>query len=133
MKKGMTMEGIAAGNFAKTTQTLANKAADKVQAGIHGAQDSVAGGANAVSSTVTNAREKVVPVLRQGSGRAQTTAQQGFDALGDIAGQARDMAAGTAESIISYTKRNPVQALAIAVASGALLFAAVKAFRTYRD
>jgi hypothetical protein len=34
---------------------------------------------------------------------------------------------------VSYTKRNPVQALAIAAASGALIYAAMRAFRSYRD
>src|ERR1700744_1409098 len=98
----MMMESTAAGDFAKTTQTLADKAADKVQTGIHGAQESVADAASALSSGATKAREKALPALRQASGRAQGTAQQGFDALSDIADQARDMAAGTAESIISY-------------------------------
>lgn len=46
---------------------------------------------------------------------------------------ARDMAAGTADSIVSYTKKNPVKALAIAAASGAILYAAIKASRSYRD
>jgi ElaB/YqjD/DUF883 family membrane-anchored ribosome-binding protein len=48
-------------------------------------------------------------------------------------GNLRDMAASTADSIISYTKRNPLQALAIAAASGALLYVEMKALRSYRD
>lgn len=62
-----------------------------------------------------------------------TAAGKGFDTISDIADQARDLAASTADSIVSYTKRNPVQALAIAAASGALLYVALKVLRSYRE
>jgi ElaB/YqjD/DUF883 family membrane-anchored ribosome-binding protein len=111
----MTMESTIATNFPKTSQALAEKAADKAQAGIRSAQESVREAGNALS------------------GRAQAKAQQGFDAVSDVADQARDMAASTADAIVSYTKRNPVQALAIAAAAGALLYGAMKALRSYRE
>jgi ElaB/YqjD/DUF883 family membrane-anchored ribosome-binding protein len=94
------MESTVTENFAKTSHALADKAANQVQAGIHG---------------------------------AQSRAQQSLDAISDITDQARDMAANATDSIVSYTKKNPVRALAIAAASGAILYAAVKAFRSYRD
>jgi len=47
--------------------------------------------------------------------------------------QAREAASAGSDSIVAYTKANPVKALAIAVASGALLYAAVKAFTPPRD
>jgi ElaB/YqjD/DUF883 family membrane-anchored ribosome-binding protein len=84
--EGMTMESTVAGNFARTTQALADKATDKVQGGID-----------------------------------------------DIAGQTRDAAAYAADSILSYTKKNPATALAIAAASGVVLYAAIRALRSSRD
>jgi hypothetical protein len=45
----------------------------------------------------------------------------------------RDTAADTFGSVISYTKKNPATALAVAVASGALLFALVKVLAPSRD
>ena len=87
------METTVAGNFARTTQALADKATDKVQGGIHSAQG----------------------------------------AINDIAGQARDVAANAADSIVSYTKKNPATALAIAAASGVVLYAAIRALRSSRD
>jgi ElaB/YqjD/DUF883 family membrane-anchored ribosome-binding protein len=129
----MTMESSAAGSFAKTSQSLADKATDKVQAGIRSAQQSAKDAGDALASKVTDVHDKAVPAIRSASGRAQSTIQQGFDAVSDIADQARDMAANTADSIIRYTKRNPVQALAVAAASGALLYVAIKALRSYRD
>ena len=127
------MESTATGNFAKTSQALADKAADKVHAGIRSAQQSAKDTGDSLSSQVADVHDKAVPVIRNASSRAQSTMQQGFDTVSDIADQARDMAASTADSIVSYTKRNPVQALAIAAASGALLYVAIKALRAYRD
>jgi ElaB/YqjD/DUF883 family membrane-anchored ribosome-binding protein len=129
----MTMESSTAGNFAKTSQALADKASDKAQAGIRSAQQSAKDAGDSLASKVSEVHDKAVPVIRNAGSRAQSTLQQGFDTVSDIAGQARDMAATTADSIVSYTKRNPVQALAIAAASGALLYVAIKALRSYRD
>jgi ElaB/YqjD/DUF883 family membrane-anchored ribosome-binding protein len=129
----MTMESSAAGNFGKTSQALADKASDKIQAGIRSAQQSAKDAGDSLASKVSEVHDKAVPVIRNAGSRAQSTLQQGFDTVSDIAGQARDMAATTADSIVSYTKRNPVQALAIAAASGALLYVALKALRSYRD
>jgi ElaB/YqjD/DUF883 family membrane-anchored ribosome-binding protein len=129
----MTMESSVAGNFAKTSQALADKATDKVEAGIRSVQQSVQEAGDSISSRVTDVHDRAVPVIRKTGARAQSTVQQGFDAVSDIADQARDMAAGAADSIVRYTKRNPLQALAIAAASGALLYVAMKALRSYRD
>jgi ElaB/YqjD/DUF883 family membrane-anchored ribosome-binding protein len=129
----MTMESTAAGNFAKTSQALADKATDKVQAGIRSAQQSAKETGDSLSSKVAEVHDNAVPVIRNAARRAQSATQQSLDAFGDIAGQARDMAADAADSIVSYTKRNPLQALALAAASGALLYVAMKAFRSYRD
>jgi ElaB/YqjD/DUF883 family membrane-anchored ribosome-binding protein len=127
----MTMESTVAGNFAKTSQALADKATDKVQAGIRSAQQSAKNAGDSLSSTVSH--DKAMPVIRKASRQARSAVQQGFDAVSDIADQARDMVVSTAGSVVSYTKRNPVQALAIAAASGALIYVAMKALRSYRD
>lgn len=126
------MESTIAGNFAKTSQALADNAADQLQAGVHGAQEWKDAG-NALSSTLTDVRDKSVPLIRKIGGRAQSAAKQSLGAISDIADQASHMAAGTADSIVRYTKKNPMKALAIAAASGALLYAVMKASRFYRD
>jgi hypothetical protein len=59
--------------------------------------------------------------------------KQALDAITDMASQARDVASNASESIVAYTKKNPVKALVIAAASGALLYAAIKARSPSRD
>ena len=75
------------------------------------------------------AADKVTKVV----GRAQSMGRQGMDTISDVASQARDVALNTSDSIVAYTQNNPVKALAIAAASGALLYAAIKTLTPSRD
>ena len=127
------MESTVAGNFARTTQALADKAADKVQGGIHSAQETAKDAGDALSSKVADVHTITTPLIRKASSRARSTVQQSLGAIDDIAGQAREAAANAADSIVSYTKKNPATALAIAAASGVVLYAAIRALRSSRD
>jgi len=113
-------------NFAKTSQALADQAADKAQSAIHSAQSSVQTVGDTLSNKISDVRPKV-------GRRVQSAAQQSLDAVSDFAGQARDFAGDAVDSIASYTKKNPLQALAIAAAAGALIYAATRTYRNYRD
>jgi ElaB/YqjD/DUF883 family membrane-anchored ribosome-binding protein len=118
----MTMESTTPANFAKMSQSLADTTTDKAYAGIRGAQDSV-----------KDAADKAAPLIRKAGDRAQSTMRQGFDAINDFAGQARDAATSATDSVVGYTKANPLKALAIAAASGALIYTAIRSLRTFRD
>jgi ElaB/YqjD/DUF883 family membrane-anchored ribosome-binding protein len=79
------------------------------------------------SSKLENATSKVSDALSSGSKRVQSMGKQGLDAITDMTSQARDVAADAGDSIVAYTKKNPVKALTIAATAGALLYAAIKA------
>jgi hypothetical protein len=127
------MENSTTSNFAKTGQGLADKATDKAQSGIRGAQDTVKDVGNALSSKLQDVRSEAGTAVNRGSKRVQSMGKQGLDAVTDMASQAGDMASNATESIVAYTKKNPVMALAVAAASGALLYAAIKALSPSRD
>jgi ElaB/YqjD/DUF883 family membrane-anchored ribosome-binding protein len=127
------MENSITNNFAKTSQALADKAADKAQAGIRGAQDTAKDAGNALSGKIDELRAEAGPALSDASNRARSAARQGWDSITDTARQARDVTSNAADSIVNYTKNNPATALAIAAAAGALIYAAVKAFAPSRD
>jgi ElaB/YqjD/DUF883 family membrane-anchored ribosome-binding protein len=127
------MENSITNNFAKSGQALADKAADRVQSGIRSAQDTATDAGNALSGKIDDLRTEAGPVLNKASDRARSTARQGWDSITDTARQARDVTSNAADSIVDYTKKNPVTALAIAAASGALLYAAVKILTPSRD
>jgi ElaB/YqjD/DUF883 family membrane-anchored ribosome-binding protein len=107
------MESSIASSFAKTGQALADKAVRKVQDGMDTANDAGA----AVAKT---------------SDRVQSAAKRGLNTLADMATDARDFASDASDSILSFTKENPMKSLAIAAASGALIYAAFKAVRFSR-
>jgi ElaB/YqjD/DUF883 family membrane-anchored ribosome-binding protein len=87
------------------------------------------GFAKNAQTVADKAADKVTKVVD----RAQSMGRQGMDTISDVASQARDVASNTSDSIVAYTKNNPVKALAIAVASGALLYAAIKTLTPPRD
>jgi ElaB/YqjD/DUF883 family membrane-anchored ribosome-binding protein len=101
------MENSITGNLAKNAQTIADKFDDL--------------------------RGDAAPALKKAVSRAQSMSRQGIDAISDMAIQARDTASNASDSLVAYTGKNPVTALAIAVASGALLYAAVKALIPSRE
>jgi len=86
-----------------------------------------------MADKVDDLRGEAVPALNKAVSRAQAMGRQSIDAIGDLASQARDAAANASDSVVAYTRRNPVTALAIAAASGALLYAAIKALTPSRD
>jgi ElaB/YqjD/DUF883 family membrane-anchored ribosome-binding protein len=127
------MDNSTTSGFVKNGQTVADKAADKVEGGIRDARHAVKEAGTTVSSKVDDLRSDANPVLTKVVGRAQSMGRQGMDTISDVASQARDVASNTSDSIVAYTKNNPVKALAIAVASGALLYAAIKTLTPSRD
>jgi ElaB/YqjD/DUF883 family membrane-anchored ribosome-binding protein len=127
------MESSVTSNLVKNGQTLADKAADKVQGGIRDAQHVAAQSGAALSSTVDELRSDAGPAMKRVVGRVQSMSRHGMDAVSDMASQVRDVASTTSDSIVAYTKKNPATALAIAAASGALIYAAIRAVRPSRD
>jgi ElaB/YqjD/DUF883 family membrane-anchored ribosome-binding protein len=127
------MESSVTGSFVKNGQTSADNAAHKAQSGIRAAQETAQEVANTLSKKVDHVSSEAGPALSKVAARAQSMGRQGIDAISDMASQARDAASDATDSIVSYTKKNPVKALAIAAASGALLYAAIKALTPQRD
>jgi ElaB/YqjD/DUF883 family membrane-anchored ribosome-binding protein len=109
------VESSIAGNLPKNAQTLAKDVGSKL------------------SSKAEELRDDAGSVLTKTVGRAQAMGRQGFDAVSDAAQRAQEIASDTSDSIIRYTKRNPVKAILIAAASGALLLSVIQLLRSDRD
>ena len=86
-----------------------------------------------ITDKVDDLRGDVTSALTKAASRAQSMGRQSIDAISEVASQARDVASNASDSIVAYTKKNPVTALAIAAASGALLYAVIKALTPSRD
>jgi ElaB/YqjD/DUF883 family membrane-anchored ribosome-binding protein len=87
----------------------------------------------AVTSKVDEIRSEATAGFRQAAARAQAMGKQGIDAATEFAGRARDTVSSASQSVIDYTRENPVKALAIAAVAGALLVTITKAIKASRD
>ena len=124
---------ITEANLGQKTRALADTTTQKVQSGIRSAEEFVSDATDAVSQAARGVQIDAAPHIRNSAHRAKSTAQRAIDAASDITQEMRDRAVDTSDSIVEYTKQNPVKALAIAAASGALLYMAIKSLRSYRD
>jgi ElaB/YqjD/DUF883 family membrane-anchored ribosome-binding protein len=127
------MENSVTGNLPKNAQTVADKAADKVQGGIRDAQHAAKEAGAALSTKVEELRSDAGSTLTKAVDRAQSIGRQGIDAVSDAAQRTREVASDATDSIIRYTKKNPIKALMLAAASGALLLSLVKVLKPSRD
>ena len=100
------MENVSSpGEFLEQGESVADKTATTLQNGIDSA-------ASTLSETVESVRAQINPIV----GKVGSAAQQAWDAT-----------VAMSDSVVTYTRQNPVKALAIAVASGALLSTLLRA------
>jgi ElaB/YqjD/DUF883 family membrane-anchored ribosome-binding protein len=97
------------------------------------AQDMAKNVGAVLSSKLEDVRNEAGTVINRGSKRAQSASKQGLDAITEMADQARYVASNAVNSIAAYTKKKPVTALALAAASGVVLYAMIKALTPSRD
>ena len=108
-------------NFGSQTQDLADKAAEKVQSGIRTAKDTTNQVADRLSDTVEAARSSAGPRIAKAADRVQSVANQTIDSFGAATRKVRATAADVGDSVISYTRDNPVKVILISAAVGALI------------
>jgi ElaB/YqjD/DUF883 family membrane-anchored ribosome-binding protein len=120
-------------DIAKQGQDLADRAADKVQSGIDNARQTGHAVSDKFSSAVETARSQAGPTIKKTADQAQTLLGQGMDSAKAAAQQVRDSAAQASESIVNFTRENPVKAILIAAASGALVATLLNAISRSRD
>ena len=109
------MEDSISSDLVKNGQALADKAADKVQGSIR------------------DAKQAAGPAVDNAINRVRSMGRQGMEAVGDAAQRTRDAASYASDSIVTYTRENPVKALLIAAASGALLLSLLNVIKSTRD
>lgn len=120
-------------DFANKGQAIADKAADKVQGGISDARSAANSTASNLSNRVESARSNTGSALSNVADQANGLLTRGLNAVGDATQRVQDTLADTQDSIVTYTKENPVKALLIAAASGAVLVSLIRALTPSRD
>ena len=120
-------------NFGKQGQELADKTADKVQSGIRTAQDAAKRGADRLSEGVENARRNAGPTLAKTTDQVQSVANQAMDSLNSASKRVRATVADVGDSVVTYAQDNPVKAILIAAAVGAIIATAVTTLSRSQD
>jgi ElaB/YqjD/DUF883 family membrane-anchored ribosome-binding protein len=117
----MTMD--TTGNFpnAGGSPTATDKAADSLKDGIRSAQQGFGQVASSAVGKVDQLRDEATPALEKARAKAQELGQKGADALSDASKQLRDRALEASDAAAAYAKDEPMKALLIAAAAGALL------------
>ena len=116
-------------DFSKHGQELADKAANKLQGGIQDTKRTVNLAADQLSSKADQLRSETKPMIRKAAQQTKVFAQS----VGDATQRIRDAASQASESVTEYAKENPVKAMLIAAASGAVLATLVHTFSRSRD
>jgi ElaB/YqjD/DUF883 family membrane-anchored ribosome-binding protein len=127
------MENPISSDLTKNGQALADKAADKVQGGIREAKHAATEAGAALSHKADELRHDVGPAINKAIDRVRSVGRQGREAVGDAAQRTLDAASDASDSIVKYTRKNPIKALLIAAASGALLLSLLNVLKSTRD
>jgi ElaB/YqjD/DUF883 family membrane-anchored ribosome-binding protein len=109
-------------NFGKHGQEFADKAADKLQSGIRNAKDAANRAGDSSGQFIGKAADQV-----------QSAASQAMDSLNTATQKARATASDVGDSVVSYTRDNPVTTILISAAAGALIATVVSALLPSRD
>lgn len=117
------MDNYGKDSFANNAQALTDMTADKVQSGIRDAKQ----GANSAASTASSKVESLRSGAAHAIDKASDQAHGMLDTVSGAAQKAKDFASDTQDSVVAYTRQQPVKALLIAAAAGAGLVTVIRA------
>lgn len=102
-------------------KSTASKAADTLQDGVYGAQRLAYTVIDAVAEKVASTQSNLPPAVEKVTDQAHKLMQQGREMVQGSAQLARDKAVDLSDQVVSYTKDEPVKAMLMAAAAGAVL------------
>ena len=115
-------------------QDMADKAAGTAQSAIGSTQRAADSALNTLSSKVDDLKNQAAPMINKVSTQAQAAAQRGIEAVRDTSQQLRERAMRASDSAVGYVKDEPIKAMLIAAATGAVLMGLVALMsRSSRD
>jgi hypothetical protein len=125
--------------FSSKVEALGEKAHDLVATATDNAKGGISAGSQIVDAAVDGisdrmdqVRRSAAPVVKRAKRQAGVLLEQTGDILSDVSDRAIETAADISKSLVSYTKRNPITALLLALGAGALLISAAKSIRSQR-
>lgn len=108
-----------------TSNPLSDRAAEAADHAIKAGQRVANDALDGLSGTVQDMRHQAAPLLNRVSEQAASMTEHGVHAIRDSAEHLRERAVRASDSTLNYVKHEPVKAVLIAAATGALLMAAL--------
>lgn len=120
--------------LAQQGQDMADKAAGTAQSAIQSTQRATDGALDTLAAKVEDLRGQAAPLINRVSSQAEAAARRGIEAVRDTSQQLRDKALRASDSAVGYVKDEPIKAMLIAAATGALLMGLIALMsRSSRD
>ena len=120
-------------SIADQSQDMADSAASKAQASIRNTQRAADAALDRLSSGIEDVREQAAPLIGRVSSQAEAAARRGMEAVRDTSQMLRERAMRASDTAVGYVKDEPVKAMLIAAATGALLMGLVALLSRNRD
>ena len=114
-------------------QEMADTAAATAQGAIRSTQRAADSALDRVSDKVDEVRSQATPILNKVTSQAEAAARRGMDAVRDTSQQLRDKAVQASDMTVAYVKDEPIKAMLIAAATGAVLMGIVSLMSRSRD
>ncbi len=114
-------------------QDMGDSAANTAQGAIRSTQRSADQAFDRMSDKVDELRDKASPMLNRVTSQAEAAARRGMDAVRDTSQQLRERAAQAQDMTVAYVKDEPIKAMLIAAATGAVLMGLITMLSRSRD
>jgi ElaB/YqjD/DUF883 family membrane-anchored ribosome-binding protein len=118
---------------AQQAQEMTDTTANATQGAIRSTQRATDQAFDRLSETVEGVRSKAGPMLNKVASQAEAAARRGMDAVRDTSQQLRDRAMQAQDMTVAYVKDEPIKAMLIAAATGALLMGLITLLSRSRD
>ena len=119
--------------LAQQSQDMADGAAATAQGAIRSTQRAADSALDRLSDKVDEVRSQAAPILNKVTSQAEAAARRGMDAVRDTSQQLRDKANQASDMTVAYVKDEPIKAMLIAAATGALLMGLITLMSRSRD
>ncbi len=119
--------------LAQQSQDMADTAAGTAQGAIRSTQRAADEALDRLSDKVEGVRSQAAPLLNKVTSQAEAAARRGMEAVRDTSQQLRERAQQASDMTVSYVKDEPIKAMLIAAATGALLMGLISMMSRSRD
>ena len=119
--------------LAQQGQDMADNAAAGAQNAIRSTQRAADSALDRMSEKVDEVRSQAAPFINRVSSQAEAAARRGMEAVRDTSQQLRERAVQAQDMTVAYVKDEPIKAMLIAAATGALLMGIISMLGRSRD